>query len=121
MNPKNAALETGARARLKSTATATLRLAVFVPRVSSLARTSAQQRALAVYCLKDDTLEIHGDAWVAPNATVVGKMQIKGASVWFGATVRGSTEQISVACCHKLMNVLHTYIQIHNIVYRYSS
>ena len=74
-----------------------------------LAPTSAERRALAVYCLKDDTPEIHGDAWVAPNAVVVGKVQLhKGSSVWFSATVRGDTEPITVVRYDKLMNVLIT-------------
>ncbi|WP_308909671.1 gamma carbonic anhydrase family protein [Pseudokordiimonas caeni] len=35
--------------------------------------------------------------WVAPTATVIGNVWLgKGASVWFGVTVRGDTEEIRI-------------------------
>lgn len=38
-----------------------------------------------------------GSFWVAPNAVVVGKVRIEeGASIWFGAVLRGDTEWITV-------------------------
>lgn len=38
-----------------------------------------------------------GDYWVAPDANVVGKVRIgKGASVWFGCTLRGDNELIDI-------------------------
>lgn len=38
-----------------------------------------------------------GDAWVAPDANVIGDVVLgQGASVWFGATLRGDNEVISV-------------------------
>jgi len=52
---------------------------------------------MAVYCLGGDRPTIHDDAWIAPNAVVVGKVQLdKGTSVWFGATLRGDTKHIRV-------------------------
>ena len=37
------------------------------------------------------------DTFVAPNTVVVGKVQLrKGSSVWFGATLRGDNELISL-------------------------
>lgn len=41
--------------------------------------------------------EIHPDAWVAPNASVIGKVRIAAdANVWFGAVLRGDNEPIRV-------------------------
>ncbi|MCO6382069.1 gamma carbonic anhydrase family protein [Oceanicola sp. 502str15] len=38
-----------------------------------------------------------GDVWVAPDANVIGKVVLEsGASVWFGATLRGDNEEIRV-------------------------
>jgi carbonic anhydrase/acetyltransferase-like protein (isoleucine patch superfamily) len=40
---------------------------------------------------------IAADAWVAPNATVVGQVHLGAqASVWFGAVLRGDVEPITV-------------------------
>ena len=41
--------------------------------------------------------EISPDAFVAPNATVIGKVKIAAdASVWFGAVIRGDESEISI-------------------------
>ncbi|MBW7922318.1 MAG: gamma carbonic anhydrase family protein [Rubellimicrobium sp.] len=41
--------------------------------------------------------EIHPDAWVAPGAVLVGRVVVRaGASVWFGAVLRGDNEVIEV-------------------------
>lgn len=38
-----------------------------------------------------------GSFWVAPDATIIGKVRIEeGASIWFGAVLRGDTEWITV-------------------------
>ncbi|SNY94180.1 Carbonic anhydrase or acetyltransferase, isoleucine patch superfamily [Cohaesibacter sp. ES.047] len=38
-----------------------------------------------------------GDCWVAPSASVIGKVILKSsASVWFGAVLRGDNEAITV-------------------------
>lgn len=38
-----------------------------------------------------------GDYWVAPDANVIGKVRLdSGASVWFGATLRGDNELIAL-------------------------
>ena len=37
--------------------------------------------------------QLHADAWVAPDANLIGKVVLEeGASVWFGATLRGDNE-----------------------------
>lgn len=38
-----------------------------------------------------------GDYWVAPNATVIGRVRLGSAvSVWFGATIRGDNDTIRI-------------------------
>jgi carbonic anhydrase/acetyltransferase-like protein (isoleucine patch superfamily) len=38
-----------------------------------------------------------GDCWIAPDAVLIGRVRIeKGASVWFGAVLRGDNDWITV-------------------------
>lgn len=42
-------------------------------------------------------LPADGDCWIAPDAVLIGRVRIKkGASVWFGAVLRGDNEWIEV-------------------------
>jgi len=66
---------------------------------------------MAVYRLGAVAPSVSRDAWVAPNAVVVGNVQLdKGASVWFGATLRGDNELILVGENSNVQDgsVLHT-------------
>ena len=57
--------------------------------------------------------EIHPDTWIAPTAVLIGRVRLlAGASVWYGAVLRGDNEWIEVgensnvqdlACCHTSM------------------
>jgi len=50
-----------------------------------------------VHALDDLTPAIADDAWVAPNAVVVGDVVLgAGSSVWFGAVVRGDVNAIRI-------------------------
>ncbi|MGH1417509.1 MAG: gamma carbonic anhydrase family protein [Hyphomicrobiaceae bacterium] len=52
-----------------------------------------------------------GSYWVAPNAAVIGLVELaEDASVWFGATIRGDTELISIGPRSNIQDncVLHT-------------
>jgi carbonic anhydrase/acetyltransferase-like protein (isoleucine patch superfamily) len=50
-----------------------------------------------IYALDGQMPEIHPDAWIAPGAHVMGRVRIgAGASVWFGAVLRGDNEWIEV-------------------------
>lgn len=50
-----------------------------------------------IYALDGVAPEIAPDAWVAPDANLIGKVVLEaGASVWFGATLRGDNEEIRV-------------------------
>jgi carbonic anhydrase/acetyltransferase-like protein (isoleucine patch superfamily) len=52
---------------------------------------------MAIYRLGDDVPTVDCDAFVAANAAVLGKVQLRqGSSVWFGATLRGDNEVISL-------------------------
>ncbi|MDP3816851.1 gamma carbonic anhydrase family protein [Pseudomonas sp.] len=49
------------------------------------------------YRLGQARVEAHPDSWVAPNATLVGKVKLEpGASVWFNAVLRGDNELIHI-------------------------
>jgi carbonic anhydrase/acetyltransferase-like protein (isoleucine patch superfamily) len=52
---------------------------------------------MAVYRLGEHTPRIHETAWVAESAEVIGRVELaEGASVWFGAIVRGDVEDIRI-------------------------
>jgi carbonic anhydrase/acetyltransferase-like protein (isoleucine patch superfamily) len=52
---------------------------------------------MALYQLDDDVPQLHPTAWVADDAQVVGKVVLEeGASVWFGAVLRGDNETLTV-------------------------
>lgn len=64
-----------------------------------------------IYALDGQTPDIHPDAWIAPGAHVMGKVRIgAGASVWFGAVLRGDNEWITVGEDTNIQEnaVLHT-------------
>ncbi len=49
------------------------------------------------YRLGDSRVETHPQSWVAPGATLVGKIRLEaGANVWFGAVLRGDNELIHI-------------------------
>lgn len=52
---------------------------------------------MAIYELDGVAPRMADSAWVADNAQVMGDVALgEGASVWFGATVRGDTETITI-------------------------
>jgi len=52
---------------------------------------------MPVYALDDIRPEIAEDCWIAPDAAVIGKVRIlNGASIWFGAVLRGDNEWITI-------------------------
>lgn len=49
------------------------------------------------YRLGDLRVEAHPQSWAAPTATLIGKVRLQaGASVWFGAVLRGDNELIDI-------------------------
>jgi carbonic anhydrase/acetyltransferase-like protein (isoleucine patch superfamily) len=68
---------------------------------------------MTVYTLGDirPQLPEDDDYWIAPNATVVGNVILKkSASVWFGATIRGDNDPITIGERSNVQDgsVLHT-------------
>ncbi|MBF9061467.1 gamma carbonic anhydrase family protein, partial [Rhodobacterales bacterium HKCCSP123] len=50
-----------------------------------------------IYALDGIAPVIDPDTWVAPDANLIGRVVLgAGASVWFGATLRGDNEEIRV-------------------------
>ncbi|MEH6484571.1 MULTISPECIES: gamma carbonic anhydrase family protein [Pseudomonas] len=49
------------------------------------------------YRLGTASVDAHPESWVAPNATLVGKVKLEpGASVWFNTVLRGDNELIHI-------------------------
>jgi carbonic anhydrase/acetyltransferase-like protein (isoleucine patch superfamily) len=66
---------------------------------------------MAIYRLGDDLPVVASSAYVAPNATVVGKVVLaENSTVWFGATLRGDNETIGIGAGSNVQDgaVLHT-------------
>ena len=52
---------------------------------------------MALYRLGDDVPQIASNAFVAPEATLIGKVTLaERASVWFGAVIRADNEPIRI-------------------------
>ncbi|SEM08136.1 Carbonic anhydrase or acetyltransferase, isoleucine patch superfamily [Roseovarius azorensis] len=66
---------------------------------------------MTLYALDKHSPKIAADTWVAPDANIIGRVVLEeGASVWFGATLRGDNEVIHVGAGSNLQEncVLHT-------------
>lgn len=66
---------------------------------------------MTLYTLDGRTPKIDEDSWVAPDANLIGGVILEvGASVWFGATLRGDNEDITVGRGSNIQEncVLHT-------------
>lgn len=65
---------------------------------------------MAIHQLDDLVPQVADSAWVAQNAQVIGDVIIgEGASVWFGVTVRGDTDTITIGAGTNIQDgsVLH--------------
>ncbi len=66
---------------------------------------------MTLYALGDLVPQIDEDSWIAPDANVIGNIVLHpGASVWFGATLRGDNEVIIVGPGSNVQenSVMHT-------------
>ena len=64
-----------------------------------------------IYDFEKNIPEVHSEAWVAANATIIGKVKLeKNSSIWFNATLRGDIENIYVGEGSNIQDgsVLHT-------------
>ena len=68
---------------------------------------------MAIYRLGEDVPRLAAGAWVADSAQVIGRVALgEGASVWFGAVLRGDNEWITLGARSNVQDgsVLHTDI-----------
>jgi carbonic anhydrase/acetyltransferase-like protein (isoleucine patch superfamily) len=66
---------------------------------------------MAVYRLGEVSPSVAASCYIAPNAMVIGKVVLaENSSVWFGATLRGDNETISIGADSNVQDgaVLHT-------------
>jgi carbonic anhydrase/acetyltransferase-like protein (isoleucine patch superfamily) len=66
---------------------------------------------MPIYTLGDKSPQLGQDAWVAPNATLIGDVCLgAGASVWWNATLRGDNDPIHIGARTNIQDgsVLHT-------------
>ena len=66
---------------------------------------------MTLYSLDGVAPEIAEDSWIAPDANVIGKIVVEeGASIWFGATLRGDNEEIRIGAGSNVQEntVMHT-------------
>src|SRR5260370_30723075 len=66
---------------------------------------------MGLYKLGDVSPTIASSAYVAPSASIIGKVVLEDhSSVWFGATLRGDNETVSIGAQSNVQDgaVLHT-------------
>jgi len=66
---------------------------------------------MSVYSLDGLAPKLADDVWVAPNAQVMGNVEMAaGSSVWFGAVIRGDNDLIKIGARSNIQDnsVLHT-------------
>ena len=66
---------------------------------------------MPVYALGESTPDVAEGVWIAPGAHVIGRVRLEpGVGIWFGATLRGDNELISVGEGTNIQEncVLHT-------------
>ena len=64
-----------------------------------------------IYDFEKNVPNVHPDAWVAPNSTIIGKVKLeKNSSIWFNAVLRGDIELIKIGEGSNIQDgsVLHT-------------
>ncbi len=66
---------------------------------------------MTLYALSDKTPQTADDAWTAPGCHIIGDVVLEArSSVWFGATLRGDNERITIGNGSNVQEncVLHT-------------
>ena len=66
---------------------------------------------MTLFSLDGVAPEIAEDSWIAPDANIIGKIVVEeGASIWFGATLRGDNEEIRIGAGSNVQEntVMHT-------------
>lgn len=65
---------------------------------------------MSVYALAEHRPQIHSSAWIAPNAVVIGDVQLgENASVWWNAVIRADSAPIHIGANTNIQDgsVLH--------------
>jgi carbonic anhydrase/acetyltransferase-like protein (isoleucine patch superfamily) len=68
-----------------------------------------------LYAIEEKQPQLMGRNWVADNAAVIGDVKLHpGASVWFGCTVRGDNDPVSIGENSNVQDgsVLHTDVGV---------
>ncbi|UQN06365.1 gamma carbonic anhydrase family protein [Deinococcus sp. QL22] len=66
---------------------------------------------MPLYALAESSPDVHSSAFIAPSADLIGRVTVaEGASVWFGAVLRGDLEAITVGAGSNIQDgaVLHS-------------
>jgi carbonic anhydrase/acetyltransferase-like protein (isoleucine patch superfamily) len=66
---------------------------------------------MPIFTLENFIPAIHESAWIAPNATVIGKVVCaKNSSIWYGTVLRGDNDWIRIGESSNIQDgsVLHT-------------
>ncbi len=66
---------------------------------------------MTIYRLGNRSPDLAEDVWIAPGAHVIGDVVLgQGASVWFGAVLRGDNERLDIGAMTNIQEnaVLHT-------------
>lgn len=66
---------------------------------------------MTLYALDDVSPQLGRDVWIAPDANVIGNVELQDAvSIWFGCTLRGDNEMICVGIGSNVQEnvVMHT-------------
>lgn len=66
---------------------------------------------MSLYQLEDHVPQIHPESWIAPNAIVIGKVNVrKNASLWWNVVARGDNDLITIGENTNVQDgsVLHT-------------
>ena len=69
---------------------------------------------MAIYSLKDRTPQVDASAFVAPTATLIGKVTVGAeSSVWFNSVLRGDDDKIVIGCRTNIqdLTMCHTDIE----------
>jgi carbonic anhydrase/acetyltransferase-like protein (isoleucine patch superfamily) len=58
---------------------------------------AASEHLMPLYAIEGVSPELDSECWIAPGAVLIGRVRLlKGASVWFGAVLRGDNDWITV-------------------------
>ena len=64
-----------------------------------------------IYDFEKNVPDVHPESWVAPNASIIGKVKLqKNSSIWFNAVLRGDIEPITIGENSNIQDgsVIHT-------------